>query len=217
MLARSLFRKAMFPIAHFGITLGTVAVLDYTRRSLHKPAQPVVEHGNPTCAKVANLRYGAGLNTIDYRLVLVAAMLPDIIDKPIASFFASTFGSGRLFCHTLLFILLTALPGLYLYRRGKLWLLTISFGCFIHLLLDQMWLMPRTFLWPLYGLSFEKLDPSSYVWSLDYAVMLINWLLTDPHVLVPEIVGAVIILGLVWQLVRGRNIGRFIRTGNIGW
>jgi len=210
-------RKTMFPIAHFGITLGTVAVLDHARRSRHKLAQPVVGHSNPTSGKVTNPGDSAGLNTIDYRLVLVAAMLPDIIDKPIGSFFASTFGSGRLFCHTLLFVLLIALLGLYLYRRGKLWLLTISFGCLIHLILDEMWLMPRTFLWPLYGSSFEQLDPSSYVWSLDYAAMLINWLLTDPHVLVPEIVGAVIILGLVWQLVRGRNMRRFVRSGTLGY
>ena len=207
----------MFPLAHCGITLGTAAVLDYARRrSLHNPARPAVEHANPTSGKIANPGHIARLNKIDYRLVLVGAILPDIIDKPLGALFASTFGSGRLFCHSLLFVLLITLFGLYLYRRGKAWLLTISFGCFIHLTLDEMWLMPQTFLWPLYGLSFEQFDPSGYVWSLDYVARMINWLLTDPHVLVPEIVGAAIILGLAWRLVRGRGMRHFIMTGTLG-
>lgn len=208
--------KIMLFFAHCGITLGTVAALDYARRSLHKPAQLAVGHDNPTSAKASNPGHGASLNAVDYRLVLLGGILPDVIDKPLGTLFASTFGSGRLFCHSLLFVLLITLFGLYLYRRGKLWLLTIAFGCAIHLALDEMWLMPRTFVWPLYGLSFEKLDPESYVWSLDYVGMLINWLFTDPHVLVPEIVGTVILLGLVWRLVRGKKVHHFIRVGTIG-
>lgn len=198
----------MFPLAHLGITLGTVGVLDYVRHHppLQRLARPVEERAKSGLASV--------ITRIDYRLVLVGAMLPDIIDKPIGGvLFAHTFGNPRIFAHTLLFSLLTVLIGLYLYRLGKIWLLPLSFGCAIHLILDQMWLEPRTLLWPLYGLSFEKLDPSDYMWSMDYAQGMTNWLLTDPSIFIPEIVGALILTAFVWRLVRRGGLRRFMLTG----
>lgn len=206
----------MFPIAHCGTTLGMAAALDYgQRRLLRKLARPVVEHSYAAPNKAANPGAIARFKAIDYRLVLLGAMLPDIIDKPLGAFLPITFSSGRLFCHTLLFTLMIALQGLDLYRRGKPWLVTISFGCSIHLILDEMWLMPQTFLWPLYGLSFERWDPSSYVWSVDYGKMIIEWLLRDPQIFVPELVGAAIILGLVWRLWRKGRVSQFIRRGDV--
>lgn len=198
----------MFPLAHLGITLGTAGVLDYVRHHppLQRLAQPVEERANPGLASV--------ITRIDYRLVLVGAMLPDIIDKPIGGvLFAYTFGNPRIFAHTLLFSLLTVLVGLYLYRLRKPWLLTLSFGCAIHLILDQMWLEPRTLLWPIYGLSFEKLDPSDYMWSMDYAQGMTSWFLTEPSMFIPEIVGALILTAFVWRLVRRGGLRRFMLTG----
>jgi len=95
-----------------------------------------------------------------YQASALGSLLPDIIDKPVGQFFfRDTFSNGRIFCHTLLFLILITLAGLCLYRsRGKTWLLGFSFGTFMHLIQDQMWLEPRTFLWPLYGFAFEKID-----------------------------------------------------------
>ena len=65
----------MLPFAHLWITLGTAGVLDYVRRcpSGHRLARPV--RANPGLA--------SEITRIDYRMVLLGAMLPDIIDKPI--------------------------------------------------------------------------------------------------------------------------------------
>jgi hypothetical protein len=65
------------------------------------------------------------------------------------------------------------------------------------LYLDEMWLSPRTLLWPLYGWTFEKTDVSH--WLKD----LLIWLRTDPSVYIPEIIGALFLgaffFNLAWQ------------------
>ena len=99
-------------------------------------------------------------NRIDIRLLLVSSLLPDIIDKPIGQLWLrGTLNNGRIFCHTLLFLLIITFIGVYLYRtRHRNWLLVLSGGVFTHLIFDEMWLMPGTLLWPLYGLAFERLE-----------------------------------------------------------
>jgi inner membrane protein len=150
-------------------------------------------------------------NRIDIRLLLVGSLLPDIIDKPVGVFlFRDTFSNGRIFCHTLLFLILITLGGLYLYRsRNKTWLLVLSFGTFTHLILDRMWLTPRTLLWPLYGFSFEKIDLTHWMQQIFHI------LLTTPTVWISELAGAVIVACFVWLLVRRGNLYAFIRKGQV--
>lgn len=99
-------------------------------------------------------------NSIDMRLLLVGSLLPDIIDKPVGMFFfRDSLSNGRIFCHTLLFLILVTVAGLYFYRRySKTWLLAFSFGTLTHLVFDQMWRTPQTLFWPLFGLPFERAD-----------------------------------------------------------
>lgn len=148
---------------------------------------------------------------VDIRLLLIGSLLPDIVDKPVGLFlFRDTFSSGRIFCHTLLFLIVITLAGLYLYRsRKKTWLLVLSFGTFMHLILDQMWLTPRTLLWPLYGFSFERIDPTHWTWDMFHA------LLTNPMVWISELVGAAIVIWFVWLLVRRRTFRTFLRNGQV--
>jgi hypothetical protein len=43
---------------------------------------------------------------IDYRLVLIASILPDIIDKPLGGvILKESVGNGRIYAHTFLFLL----------------------------------------------------------------------------------------------------------------
>lgn len=148
---------------------------------------------------------------MDFRLLLVGSMLPDIIDKPIGQvIFREMFSNGRIFAHTLLFLIVVTLLGLYLYRsRGRLWLFVLAFGSAIHLILDQMWLTPRTLLWPIYGWGFEKLDLSNWwanIWDA---------LLTQPYVFVPEIIGALILAGFMLTLMSRKRVYALIRNGQI--
>ena len=148
---------------------------------------------------------------IDIRLLLVGSLLPDIIDKPVGIYlFPQTLSNGRIFSHTLLFLLLIALSGYFLYqRRRKIWLLILTFGTFMHLILDQMWKSPQTLLWPLYGPSFPKLALT------DWLPNMINNLLADPAVYVPEMVGASVIAWFMGMLLRRRKVFVFIRYGRV--
>ena len=97
-------------------------------------------------------RVSGAASALDYRLLLVGFMLPDIIDKPLGIWLLrETLSSGRIFAAVL------AGVGLYLYlTHRRLGALCLALGTLAHLILDQMWLNPRMLLWPLYGLSFER-------------------------------------------------------------
>ena len=103
---------------------------------------------------------------MDLRWVLAGSVLPDVIDKPIGSiFFHDTFGTHRLFAHALVFpvALLIVVMGLTrrstARRRGAIGLVI---GCFVHLLLDGVWITPETFLWPFFGLEFPRVAGSEF-------------------------------------------------------
>jgi len=58
---------------------------------------------------------------IDPKYLVIGALLPDIIDKPLGMvIFASTITTGRMIGHTLLFSLLLLLVGLYLYEKKEI-------------------------------------------------------------------------------------------------
>jgi len=198
---------------HTGITLGIGWLLESTWRRKSSNAARRESIGNADLTQGVS---GAGLlatlgGGIDYRLLLLGSMLPDIIDKPIGQvFFRDFFSNGRIFCHTLLFLILTTLAGLFLYRsKGKTWLVVLSFGTFTHLIFDQMWLAPGTLFWPLYGFAFEKIDLTQWVQGIFHA------LLTDPVVYIPEIVGGGILILFVWVVVNNEKLFAFIRNGKL--
>lgn len=101
---------------------------------------------------------------IDLKYLAIGALLPDLIDKPIGVIiFPSTFANGRIIGHTLLFNCLLTLAAVHLFqKRRDARGLALASGSFFHLLEDQMWGRPQTFLWPLLGWSFPR-D------SIDYA------------------------------------------------
>ncbi|HEX2040976.1 MAG TPA: metal-dependent hydrolase [Acidimicrobiales bacterium] len=83
---------------------------------------------------------------IDYRLVVVGALLPDVVD--------GVLGGARVL-HSLSFSV--ALLGVVmLVRRRPLRrrLLAVPIGTFLHLVLDGMWARTDVFWWPFTGWSF---------------------------------------------------------------
>lgn len=97
-------------------------------------------------------------NIIDPKYLAIGALLPDLIDKPVGMvIFASTFASGRIIGHTLLFSLSLFIVSLHIYKKRKdVRVLTLAFGSFFHLMEDQMWASPKTLFWPLFGLKFPR-------------------------------------------------------------
>jgi hypothetical protein len=85
---------------------------------------------------------------LDYRLVMLGALLPDVVDAP--------FGGARVL-HTLVFsvvLLVATMLGTRRRRRLRRRLLALPIGTFTHLVLDGMWARTHVFWWPLFGASF---------------------------------------------------------------
>ena len=214
----------MLIFGHTGITLGAAVLLNGAFAKSHNlttsgvnrlEGQPQALSGmlvsqNSSSAGIVS-RFTSLANRIDIRLLLIGSLLPDIIDKPIGHFFfKETFSNGQIFCHTLLFLIVMSLGGVYLYRsRNKTWLLVLSFGTFTHLILDLVWLTPRTLLWPLYGFSFERIDLSNWIQDMFYA------LLTNPMLCIPELVGTAVVIWFISLLVHKGKLYAFIRNGRV--
>ncbi len=213
----------MLIFAHSGITLGIAVLLNSAVNKVCAPtvrgdklgkryghsAEALTTQGCPSRFRPFSF---TSLGTrLDIRLLLIGSLLPDIIDKPLGQFFfRETFNNGRIFCHTLLFLILITLVGYYLYRNyRKTWLCVLSFGTFLHLILDQMWLEPKTLLWPIYGLAFDRIDLTDWMRNILQA------LLTDPAVYIPETIGMIILAAFMTMLVRRKKVFLFIRSGRV--
>ena len=182
----------MLLFAHPGITLGAATLLaDAVNRRL---------------SWFASLsRY------LDIRWLLIGSLLPDIIDKPVGQYiFRDTFNNGRIFTHTLLFLIMISAVGIFLYKKQrKTWLLALTAGTFTHLLLDEIWQTPVTLFWPLLGFSFPPVELegwASNIWSV---------LFSDPRVYIPEIIGLLILLVLGVYLIKKRGFVTFLKRGKV--
>jgi inner membrane protein len=189
----------MLVLGHAGITLGAAAI-----------AAGVVNR--KTAAQTAKASWFDSLaRYLDIRILMVGALLPDIIDKPVGQYiFRDTFGNGRIFSHTLLFLLILTAVGIILYRsRRHTWMLALAAGTFMHLVLDEMWGMPATLFWPFMGLDFGKAEISNYLSNIFQA------LFTDPKSYIPEIAGLAILLWFGITVIVRKKAGVFLRYGKM--
>ncbi len=214
----------MLLLGHPGITLGAGVLLAAAFTARHHPkvkenettgspghsSKHVLSPLNNPSQRASSWLTSLG-NFIDIRLLFVGAMLPDIIDKPIGHLLLrETLNNGRIFGHTLLFLVLVSAVVFYLYKRySRTWLLAFSFGTSMHLLLDQMWRVPQTLFWPFYGFAFPKRDIS------DWLEKIFHSLGTDPQTYIPELVGGAIIIWFARVLLRRGKIYAFFRYGRI--
>lgn len=141
--------------------------------------------------------------TVDFRLVLLGSIFPDLIDKPLGQILQL---EARLWAHTLLFLaailLLSRVPRMR-------WLGWIGFGVAVHLLVDLMWNQPNVALWPLYGWGFPPGD-QSFAGYLDV-------LLHDPYVQFGEITGSLILVAAAWRyrITSWKALRKFLRDGRL--
>lgn len=137
--------------------------------------------------------------SIDYRLVMAGALLPDIVDG---------FLGGPRYLHTLVFsVLLLVVVMLATRSRRTLRrrLLAVPIGTFCHLLLDATWTRSVTFWWPFLGGDLSDQGLPSAARPLVVIVLL-------------EVIG---LAGLLWCRSRfllndpeRRRV--FLRTGRLG-
>ena len=83
---------------------------------------------------------------------ILSALLPDLLDKPVALLVPGLFGAGRTVAHSLLFFSLVLIAGLLLWQyRHTLLGLACACGILSHQVLDAMWSVPATWFFPLCG------------------------------------------------------------------
>lgn len=180
----------MFLFAHMGLTYAAIRTAE----------KAVVWRG---AGKFAEL--------LDYRIVFLGSMMPDLIDKPLGGIILrEVLGNGRVYSHTLLFLLVLLGAGIFFwnwYRKPAV--ITLAGGVFFHDVLDGMWLLPETFLWPAFGWSFPKGEPEGWL------LMWLKELSANSGIFLPEIFGLLIMLWFVIGLVFRKQLRKFITTGRI--
>ncbi len=139
-------------------------------------------------------RYTFRDERMDVRFLAIGALLPDIIDTIPGLVGYETFGSVRLWGHSLAFSGLLMVVILFATRRGrprKRWM-PVAIGALIHLFLDAMWADPETLWWPLLGNEFSPAGPvdvGAYIQSV----------LRDVRMWLGEAAGLVYLAVLGWR------------------
>jgi len=140
---------------------------------------------------------------VDFRLVLLGSILPDLIDKPLG---AVLHLEARLWAHSLLFLAALLALSLWPALRGLRW---VGFGDAVHLLVDLIWQQPMVALWPFLGLAFPAGEQSFEGYF--------QILLTDRYVQLGEIVGGILLLLMAWyyHLYSWTRLKQFLRDGRL--
>jgi len=150
---------------------------------------------------------------LDYRLLALAAILPDLIDKPLAIFALPDSHAALLYSHTLL-LHLAVWGGASATKRVRRWLpYLLAFSG--HLVADRMWGFGDTLLWPLRGRRFQQWkdvgSPSAFLKA--YGDIIRN----EPKLVAFEAIGLALLAWVIAdrRLYRKRALGRFLRTGRV--
>ena len=160
-----------------------------------------------TLAALARLQSRGQATGVDYRGAAVAALLPDLVDKPLTLTLMSGAGTSQGPAHTILGqALLTAVTA----RLKPEWL-PYAFISNSHLLADQMWRYPRTLLFPFSG----RYDSWKFMGTPSAMLGAYAEIATRPAILAVEAVGLILLGQLVrrHRLYRKGPLRRFLRTG----
>jgi membrane-bound metal-dependent hydrolase YbcI (DUF457 family) len=85
---------------------------------------------------------------------IIGSILPDLIDKSLGLLFPAVLGGGRTVFHSLMIVgLLLVICVLLFLFRSRVVLLGLGFACalFLHQILDEMWMLPANWFYPLLG------------------------------------------------------------------
>jgi inner membrane protein len=107
-----------------------------------------------------------GRRRIDYRFVLLGAVLPDLVDAFLGVWLFEG-DSGRWIGHSLLGASAVAVTIVVAFRgERRLAVFGIAVGWLLHLVADGMWNAPFTFLWPAFSGRFSVAPREPYSWDL---------------------------------------------------
>ena len=173
----------MLPLSHIGFTTAAVKVLESRLR----------------------------LRRMDYRILIVASLLPDLIDKPLARFLESSLTyESRAFGHTLVFLgIIGVLAIIQRLGRKNCWLFPVFLGVLFHDTFDVMWLHREIFLWPMEGWQFSKpMDEAWQGWVQfgGYKIKKLDFI---------DNISVLFILFFFMKIALGRTIMEFVKKGKL--
>lgn len=147
----------------------------------------------------------------DYRLVALAVLAPDLIDKPLALFVFPDANAALFFGHTLL---LHGIVWAFAWSMGRLrrWLIyLLAFSS--HLLEDRMWGFTQTLLWPLRGLDWHPWRHVGTAQEMLNAYLEI--LVQEPILIVLDVIGLALLAWFVYdrRLLHPDRLRRFLASG----
>ncbi len=177
----------MLPPAHIEFTW---AATDFVRKKLHR------------------------WKDVDFRLMALAAILPDLIDKPLAVFVFPESHAALLYAHTLLLHVAAWIAAMKSPWRKKLFPYMLAFSG--HLIGDRIWLFGQTFLYPFKGWRFLRWRNVGSV--KDFGRAYADIVREEPILLWFEVVGFLLLGLFVRQNRLGdrRRLREFLRTGKLG-
>ncbi len=146
---------------------------------------------------------------VDYRAAAVAALLPDLVDKPLSLTLLSDSGTSQGFSHTLLgHALLTAAVARL--RPDLLPYALIANG---HLVADQMWSYPRTLFYPFSG----EFDSWKFMGTPSAMLDAYAEIATRPAIVAVEALGLALLAWVVKRakLCNRRSLKRLLSTGRV--
>jgi len=150
--------------------------------------------------------------SLDYRRLAFSAMLPDLVDKPLALWVFTQSHSSQNLTHALLPNLL--LLGIAVWKWPRALPYVLAFNG--HLLADRMWRKTETFWWPLFGgqtFSSYRFMNTPQAMTQVYLDILRRY----PHVWAIELLAG---LYLGWFIKKHRlanraNLLAFLQTGQL--
>lgn len=162
--------------------------------------------------------YLPAFKNVDLRWVTIAALGPDLIDKPLAAmYFYRRYRAAVLFAHTL--IVHGVILAFTLRKKPEGWPYALAFNG--HALLDRLWLFHDTWYWPFRGWRFQVWGkPGANHLPIDQTEMrLAYWhtFIKRPQLWGWEVGGLLVGLWFVWrhQLYRPARLLALLRTGKI--
>ena len=149
---------------------------------------------------------------VDYRGMAAAAVLPDLVDKPLTIFIFPDSGAALLVAHSAILHLLVW--GVVVARRSWKWIpYALAFSA--HLVADRMWGFGQTLWWPFRGWQFHQWrhvgSPEEFLDA--YRDIIQN----EPKLVIFELVGLLAFIGFLWQtrLWEPRRLIQFLKTGRL--
>ncbi len=152
------------------------------------------------------------LARLDYRLLAVSAVLPDLIDKPLAILAFPQAQTSQLITHSLLFNVVLLVGALLWWRPALPYVLAFN-G---HVIFDRMWNHTESFWWPIFGWDvFWQFKPMNSAETM--LNVYLDIITRYPQVWVIEILAIVFFVWFFYhfRLYRRPNLKQFTLTGQI--